>query len=157
MPLYFAFGSNMHPAQMQQRCPGARAVGVAQLADFAFSLTPRGGANIVSHRGQTVWGVLWRCTPAHLATLDAYEGVRIRNYRRAHVCVTDPAGAKRHAVTYRSDRRWPGRARVDYMLTAVIPGAIAHALPASYVAALQAFLPRVAIGEKRRRYRGRRV
>ncbi|MEL7544161.1 MAG: gamma-glutamylcyclotransferase family protein, partial [Pseudomonadota bacterium] len=76
MPLYFAFGSNLHPAQMQERCPGARAVSIAQLADYAFSLTPRGGANIVPRTGAIVWGVLWRCTPHHFATLDAYEGVR---------------------------------------------------------------------------------
>ncbi|MEL7544119.1 MAG: hypothetical protein AAGJ70_10120, partial [Pseudomonadota bacterium] len=73
------------------------------------------------------------------------------------VTVTDTRGVVHHAVTYRSDRRWAGRARVDYMLTAVIPGAIAQQLPAPYVASLSGFLPRVAIGEKRRRYRGRRA
>ncbi|MEL6289542.1 MAG: gamma-glutamylcyclotransferase family protein [Pseudomonadota bacterium] len=156
MPLYFAYGSNLLPRQMAERCPGARLFCTAELPEFAFAVTPRGGANIVTKPDGRVLGALWQCTAAHLSTLDRFEGVRTGNYRRLLVRVVDSHGRIYPAITYISRRRARRPARVNYMLTAVLPGAIAQGLPAEYIAELSTFLPRVAVGEKRCRYRGRR-
>jgi hypothetical protein len=37
--LYFAYGSNMDPAQLAQRCPSARFIAVAKLPDHRLAFT----------------------------------------------------------------------------------------------------------------------
>ncbi len=156
MPFYFAYGSNMSALQMAERCPGARSVGPARLAGYRFRVATHGGANIVRNDGDAVHGVLWQCAPVHLATLDRFEGVRVGAYFRRYVMVETADGSLLRVVTYIGTRTYPGPGRANYMLTAVIPGAIAHGLPDHYVGELQSWLPRLAIGDKRTRYRGRR-
>ena len=154
--LYFAYGSNMDARLMAERCPGARALGVAQLENWRFVITKRGSASIAPAWGRIVHGVLWRCAPAHVHVLDAYEGVHWGNYRTCRVTVRDEAGRPYRAFTYVANRAPGGRARVDYMLTVVLPAAEAFGLPEDYRRELAGWLPRWPIGEKRRRYRGRR-
>ena len=80
--LYFAYGSNLDPEQMQFRCPGAKAVGLAALRDhrLAFPLYSNawgGGVSSVQlAHGDTVWGMLFDLTEQHLQTLDGYEEFR---------------------------------------------------------------------------------
>ncbi|HDL17174.1 MAG TPA: gamma-glutamylcyclotransferase [Rhizobiales bacterium] len=154
MHFYFAYGSNMSSRQMSQRCPGARPVGSAQLRNWRFHVTTRGSASILPHDGGVVHGVIWRCAPGHFHMLDKYEGVAWRNYRRRHVRVDLACGAAATAITYVGTRIYPGRARVSYMATAVLPGAQAFGLPASYIEELRSWLPHRAIGERRMPYRG---
>lgn len=156
MPLYFAYGSNMSAAQMAERCPGAQAAGTARLGGYGFRVSTHGGANIVPRAEDEVHGVLWRCMPRHITTLDRYEGVRVGTYFRRYVTVETDAKETLRVLTYIGTRTYPGPARVNYMLTAVIPGAIAHGLPDHYVGELQSWMPRLAIGDKRTRYRGRK-
>ena len=155
MPYYFAYGSNMSPRQMQRRCPGARAVGPVRLLGWKFIITTRGGANVVKSPGHVVQGVLWQVTTFHLAKLDRWEGVSSGVYRRTRVPVE---GSSHHksAVVYVADRRWPGRSRTDYMLTAILPGAVAFGMDGAYRAELAGWLPRRPIGPIRTPYRGRR-
>ncbi len=157
MPLYFAYGSNMSPPQMRVRCPGSQPVGAAELAGWRFSMTARGGANIVPDAGSSVHGVLWNCEPHHIAILDEYEGIARRSYLRQMTRVVRTNGREATAITYISFPRYPGRARVNYLLTAVLPGARAFDLPANYIAEIEGWLPRIQIGPKRSRYRGRRT
>lgn len=155
MPLYFAYGSNMSPAQMQRRCPGARAVGAASLDGWRFIIPAGRGANIVTRPDGIVHGVLWRLSPENLTRMDAWEGTAVGAYRRRLVAVQ--CGARRiAAITYVSDRRWPGVGRTDYMLTAVLPGARAFDLPAAYQDELAGWLGVRPIGPQRVTYRGRR-
>ena len=156
MRLYFAYGSNMLPAQMAERCPGSRERGVGVLHGWRFHITTRGSASIVPVADGTVHGVLWRCSAEHFHTLDRFEGVVLGNYRRQRIHVIDDMGRIRPAVTYVGSRRHPGQARVNYMWTAVLPGALAYELPEEYIAELTGWLPRVPVGEKRKRYRGSR-
>ncbi|MGI9407199.1 MAG: gamma-glutamylcyclotransferase family protein [Hyphomicrobiaceae bacterium] len=156
VPLYFAYGSNMSAPQMADRCPGAVALGPTRLPGYRFRINTHGSANIVPDAGSGVHGVLWNCAPRDLKTLDLYEGVRVRNYLRRHVVVVSDAGESYPCLTYIGTRTWPGRPRVNYMMTAVIPGAVAHGLPDAYLEELHAWMPRVVIGEKKIRYRGRR-
>lgn len=78
--LYFAYGSNLDPTQMKQRCPGHKVVGLAALADHKISF-PRtshtwggGVASIQLAHGATLWGMVFELTEADLAALDEYEG-----------------------------------------------------------------------------------
>ena len=153
---YFAYGSNMLPQQMAERCPGSRARGKAVLRGWRFHITTRGSASIVPIPDGQVHGALWRCSARHFNTLDRYEGVALGNYRRHRIEVIDEFGHILPAITYVGARRHPGRARVNYMVTAVLAGADAFGLPEPYVLELMGWLPRVPVGEKRVRYRGSR-
>lgn len=157
MPHYFAYGSNMSPIQMQERCPGAEPAGNGRLQGWRFVITTTGTANIVADRGAELHGVLWRCTDDHLATLDQFEGVAVGAYARREVEVSGPNGLYHLAIVYVSGRPYPGVGRLDYMLTAVLPGARAFALPESYVAELERWLPEGPYEPPAERYRGRRT
>ena len=54
---YFAYGLNMHRAEMAQRCPGAVLQGIARLDRHEFLINARGVATIVQARS-FVFGVL---------------------------------------------------------------------------------------------------
>ncbi len=155
MPLYFAYGSNMLPAQMADRCPGARAAGPAALPGWRFHITTRGSASVVPDVDGVVHGVLWRCDALHFHSLDRFEGVRWRNYRRRLVSIESDGRRAVSAVTYVNGHHYPGRARPNYLLTAVIPGARAFALPEHYIAELESWLPRRVVADLQKRHRGR--
>ena len=155
MLYYFAYGSNMCTEQMAERCPGSVAIGSARLRGWRFHITTRGGASIIPDIQGIVHGVLWRCRPEHLHTLDRFEGVAWRNYFRRRVEVESRELGRARATTYASARTYPGRARTNYMLTRVIPGARAFALPPSYIEELASWLPARALGDCQSRYRGR--
>ena len=78
--LHFAYGSNLDPGQMKDRCPAHRVVGLAELRDHRV-VFPRyseswGGASAsvqLSH-GQSVWGLLYDLDDADLASADRHEG-----------------------------------------------------------------------------------
>jgi len=78
--LYFAYGSNMDPEQMRQRCPNAEVAGIGFAADHSLCF-PRlstrracGVASLRPHPGQAAWGVLYRLGEGDLARLDECEG-----------------------------------------------------------------------------------
>lgn len=155
MPLYFAYGSNMSPRQMQARCPGARFVGTAVLQGWRFIIAVRGGANIVRAPGCKVHGVLWQVRREHIAALNRWEGVAQGVYRRRMISVdTDRRLAS--AITYIARRNWPGHGSVNYIVTAILPGAEAFELPQAYREELAGWLAPRPIGPRTVRYRGRR-
>ena len=155
MPLYFAYGSNMSIEQMAERCPSARALGCGRLDGWRFHITTRGTTSIIRDRGRAVHGVLWRCSHEHIHALDRYEGIVWHNYFRRLVSIETQTNSVFQALTYVSARVYPGQARPNYMLTAVIPAAQAFVLPSGYVRELQSWLPKRPIGETKIRYRGR--
>lgn len=97
MTPYFAYGSNLNHDGMEFRCPGAKLVGPARLADWR--LTFRGVADIEPAEGRVVQGALWMATPADVRALDRYEGAP-RFYEQVWVEVEMPDGRKRRAMTY---------------------------------------------------------
>ncbi len=78
--LVFSYGSNMHPRQMAERCPGSRIVSVAKLHDHRLVFSghnARWGGGVATIREacrSKVVGVLWRLSPANLNRLDMFEG-----------------------------------------------------------------------------------
>lgn len=82
--LYFAYGSNLHPLRMNERCPGAVSLGYAVLPHYR--LVERLYADIEMAPESEVHGVLYLLTPLHLALLDRYEGYP-EIYRRSRLDV----------------------------------------------------------------------
>ena len=79
MPLTFAYGSNLDPAQIAARCPGARDAGFATLDGHELwfggpSRLRGGGVLSVRPAASSVRGRLWDLDEAGLASLDRFEG-----------------------------------------------------------------------------------
>lgn len=144
--LYFAYGSNMDPSQMQGRCPGARALGAARLPGYRLLFrwdSPGWGGGVadVQEDGETeVWGVLWEISDEHEAGLDEYEAVADGVYGKRTVTV-EAADGLRDAYLYIMAPDRAAKAPSGRYLKALIRGARAHALPEGYVEQLRSLLP----------------
>ncbi|HKI97501.1 MAG TPA: gamma-glutamylcyclotransferase family protein [bacterium] len=103
--LYFAYGSNLHPPQMQSRCPDCEVLQPAVLADhhlaFRGHSTRWGGgpATILAQPGGQVHGLLYSLTSADLALLDGFESYP-KIYNRLQVSVVARDGSQLDAITY---------------------------------------------------------
>ena len=100
----FAYGSNMDPAQMRERCPGSDLSWfVAEARDKALwfprkSTKRQGGVgSLKDEKGTSVWGVVFALSPNDLVRLDRFEGVENGAYERKEIKVFDSKG-KVHAV-----------------------------------------------------------
>ncbi len=152
--IYFAYGSNMDPAQMSTRCIGAKARGVGLLADHRLCF-PRWSdrrlhavASVEVSAGAQVWGVLFDMTQDDWSALHYFEGHfgpgHARNgYEVREVAVrieTASAPEEIAAHTYVANphplRPDPGLTSARY-LKQLIDGALAHGLPGDYVAMLK--------------------
>jgi len=82
--LYFAYGSNLDPAQMVQRCPSARFVTVAKLPDHDLAFTRYSGrrecgvSDAIAWKRRAVWGAVFAIAPRDFAALDESEGFKPR-------------------------------------------------------------------------------
>lgn len=121
---YFAYGSNLSRAQMADRCPTARLLGPAVLADHRLAFTHRserwrgGVADVVADPGGRVWGLVYELRPDDLTALDAYEGHPDRYGRhRTRVHTTDGPvdDVWVYTVRDRVDHVAPTRAYLDLM------------------------------------------
>lgn len=103
--LYFAFGSNLHLPQMRARCPDCEVHQPALLAGHRLAFrghSPRwggGSATILATPGGRVPGLVYRLSPADLASLDRFEGYPTV-YQRNPITVTAHDGATLEALTY---------------------------------------------------------
>jgi hypothetical protein len=143
MMLHFAYGSNMHRTLMRRHAPGAEPLGVATLAGHRFVITADGYASVAPAAGHDVHGLLWRITPRDRVTLDAWESVEAGLYRAETLPVRRADDRAQHvaALVYIARERPQGRPRAGYM-EVVVEAARAIDLPASYIAALEQWLPR---------------
>ena len=98
---------------MRRYAPGARALGVAELAGHRFVITADGYASVEPARAQSVHGVLWRLTPRDRVTLDAWENIAGGLYRAEMLPVRSAgrrvAGA---GLSGAAGRRGPAEARL---------------------------------------------
>jgi hypothetical protein len=151
---YFAYGSNLDPIQMGERCPGAGTTGLAALHDHRLAFPRRsevwggGTAGVQPSHGAVVWGMLFDVTDRDLAVLDGHEGFRgagdaHNQYDREHVTVEitrpDDGSIPRRvrAWTYIARPANPTPPSRRYLDT-ILRGARHHRLPEEYVAALAA-------------------
>lgn len=152
--LVFAFGSNLDPDVMRERCPNHRVVGIASLADSRLAF-PRyseywggGVASPTLAHGHTVWGVVVDLTDADLASLDRHEGF-VGPGDQHNLCDRETLTVD---LTRAEDGSIPRRLRpMAYVARPYNPtppseryrdtmvrGARAHTLPEEYVAELAA-------------------
>ena len=141
--LYFAYGSNMHPGQMQKRCPGGVFVAAARLRHHRLMFTRPwaawgggGVADIQPEAGSHVEGVVWDITEVHRDALDEYEEYPTA-YTRKDVVVETFDGKTLAAFAYHARPMGSYRPRRRY-LQQLIDGARAHGLTPGYVASLEA-------------------
>ncbi len=139
---YFAYGSNMSRATMQQRAGQILDAQPGRLENYAlvFNKKVRGGsaeANIQAARGETVYGVLYKISESALRALDRATAVP-EHYRRIELNVTDAAGKSIPAQVYIAAKVEKGLRPAPHYLQTLIRGAGEHGLPAEYIADIKA-------------------
>ncbi|MBI1750064.1 MAG: gamma-glutamylcyclotransferase [Acidobacteria bacterium] len=139
---YFAYGSNMSRATMQQRAGHLLDAQPGRLDNYTlvFNKKVRGGsaeANIQPARGETVHGVLYRITESALRILDRSTGVP-DHYRRIQISVSDTAGNPVSAQVYIASKVGKGLRPAAHYLQTLLQGAGENGLPADYIAGIKA-------------------
>jgi hypothetical protein len=136
--LYFAYGSNLKPARMRGRIPGARDLGPARLPGHALRLDKRssdgsGKANLAEDASGCVWGALYAIEAADWPVLDRFES----GYARVAVEVVTPGGERLPAQTYVAERLTSDPVPFDWYKRLIVEGAREHGLPESWIAWLE--------------------
>ena len=143
---YFAYGSNMNPAQMAERCAAARVVCAACLPGYRLGFYGRnrvwdgGQETVVQQSGQQVWGVLYELLFGDAASLDVWSSVRLDGggaYFHYPVLVRDAAGREHTAVLYKKDVLGQAVPPSSQYLAHIVAGAEANGLPPAYVQQLK--------------------
>lgn len=143
--LNFAYGSNMLCGRLQapERCPSARAVGVAELPGYELrwhkkSRDGSGKCDITrsDQPGASVFGVLFEIARSEKIALDKAEGLG-SGYGEMQVQVL--LGADRRTVNaYAATEIDPTVKPYTWYRAFVVAGAKEHGLPAEYIARLEA-------------------
>jgi gamma-glutamylcyclotransferase len=140
--LYFAYGADIHPDVISERCPNYRFRFVAHLPEhkLVFPLTsPDWGGGVASvepTQGETVWGVIYELSDAQMKALASVHATEGRD-TRSKIEVMDREGKRHQAVTYRaknnSVRHRPSRKFID----TVVAGSRKWELPAGWIAGVE--------------------
>jgi gamma-glutamylcyclotransferase (GGCT)/AIG2-like uncharacterized protein YtfP len=89
---YFAYGSNMEPHLMVERCPSASRPRTSILEGFRLEFTVYsdvwggGVANLENDEAEHLWGIVWEVAADDLKRLDTFQG-HPTYYRREDVVV----------------------------------------------------------------------
>lgn len=138
----FAFGSNMCSGRFRDygvspERPGRAAVLPGYRLQFNKKSTEdkSGKANVVSHEGSDVWGVLYSISDNDLNKLDKGEG----GYRRMRVQVrlTDNTNTDAWLYVARRPNNDAGLRPYTWYKQFIVEGAREHFLPADYIATLE--------------------
>jgi len=137
---YFAYGSNLDSGQKERRTGPTREARIARLKGYDIAFNKRtnsgtGAANIVRRKAETVWGVVFRCSPETLVKMDGYERTEGGDYRRATVRVRCESGDEIDAVTYIAGESFVSDSLIpsDKYLQTVLRGARHYGLPEEYI------------------------
>ena len=139
--LYAAFGTNMDPLQMLERCPHSPAAGVGWLDGWRLTF---GGeelgwdgalAMIVEQPGSQVFVALYDLSPHDHDALDRWEGAENDLHRKIHVRVSTLDGDVLASV-YLLDGYEGGSPSARY-LGLVVSAAEAAGAPDEYIAELR--------------------
>ncbi|MFN3233463.1 MAG: gamma-glutamylcyclotransferase family protein [Alphaproteobacteria bacterium] len=129
--LYFAYGRNMHPEIMGERCPDAAFAGLAVLNTHRIMINGRGVSTVIADPGHSVHGVLWHLTQRCESTLDMIEGVAKGHYAREKAHPIPEAGSASPALIYLAHDTTPGSPRPGY-LESLEEAAYTHRFPVHY-------------------------
>jgi hypothetical protein len=148
--LYFAYGSNLDPAQMRLRVPEARHVGKARLEDYRFCfpvwsrIRQSGLISVEPSVGDKVWGVLYEVRDGDFLRLDQREGYDAdrppsRNlFNRVTVKVVRGQGKTADAQTYVARAAMEARSPSADYIAYLLQLAAVRGLPDDYQAKLRA-------------------
>jgi gamma-glutamylcyclotransferase (GGCT)/AIG2-like uncharacterized protein YtfP len=143
---YFAYGSNMCAGRLRRRVPSAHPLFVTQLRGHVLRFHKRStdgsakaDAEFTGNESDSVWGVVYEIDPAQKHDLDTAEGLG-DGYEEKLVQVRDCAGQVYSAFMYFASRSHinPSLKPYSWYVRFVLEGARQHALPAAYVAAIEA-------------------
>jgi gamma-glutamylcyclotransferase len=129
--LYFAYGSNLWPEQMQNRCPGLRIIGAGRLPGYRWIISKRGYANIVKSVLDEVQGLVYEITESDERSLDHYEGVDIGSYRK-EMTLVKISGQTYGCLVYVDPIEEEGKPRQEY-IERINKGIAASQMPAAYL------------------------
>jgi hypothetical protein len=148
--ILFAYGANMNPGLLAQRCPEFRTIGVARLMEYRLCF-PRfsrerqcATASIEPAPGNAVWGVLYEIPPGDLPVLNYHEGYDpsapvthneriLREVTALRLGGSEPVLAMAYFAVPDGTDALPSRAYLD----SIIDGANFHGLPKACIAALE--------------------
>lgn len=85
--LYFAYGSNLHLAQMDLRCPSSIFIGKGVLYNYRWQINERGVANVVRSDRDHVEGLLFSITRKDERVLDRSEGISRGFYEKLRLAI----------------------------------------------------------------------
>lgn len=135
--LYFAYGSNLWPPRIMERCPSARERGAARLEGWRAvydkpSVDGSSKLNLRPDAVGVVHGALYEISDDHRDSLDLAEP----GYQPVFVDVVTVEAAPIRALTY----VWTGDAHdlgpYDWYVEMVVRGARHHGLPDDHIRAL---------------------
>jgi len=147
--IYFAYGSNLNPGQMFERCPAHRTIGVARLPGHRLGF-PRysrmracATAGIESHATESVWGALYRLSEDDIPTLHHFEGydpfgpADANRHVLEEVAVMRPGASPQSAMSYVAvpdgTKQLPSR----HYMEIIVDGARYHGLPKAWLRFLE--------------------
>jgi hypothetical protein len=143
---YFAYGSNMNLAQMQQRGCNPRVLGIARLPGYRITFHGNSaiwdGAQetVVADEQGEVWGVVYQLTFADCEQLDMYQDVRFDgtgpyfHYPVDVITATlQPIDAMMYKKAILGKPELPSTEYVNF----IVQGAKEQGLPEAYITSLQ--------------------
>ncbi|MCG6872078.1 MAG: gamma-glutamylcyclotransferase [Gammaproteobacteria bacterium] len=142
MTPYFAYGSNMLRARIEERLGHCEPLGQATLPGHRLAFHKRGAdgsakcdAHFTGRPQHQVIGVLYAVDSGQLERLDEFEGA---GYRRDRLELNAAAYGACTAWLYRAEDHWIDAALPpwDWYHALVVAGAVEHRLPDSYLAGL---------------------
>jgi len=143
--LFFAYGGNMVPEQIQARCTKPEVVSLARLpghrvAFFGYSKVWDGAVEtVVPAVDHEVWGVLYRLTISDSNRLDSWQDVRLDgtgSYFHYPTEVIGDEGTRYSVLMYKKDTQADPLAPSRPYLERIVSGARLRNLPGAYVETL---------------------
>ena len=141
--LFFAWGTNMDAATLQEWLPSARKLTIAALHGYQFRFHKRSStgakadAFFIGGPDDVVWGVIFELSDDDARELDAGQ-TRV-GYRQASVTVVDPEGTPHAVITYRASPDMIDASQLPFASykDPIVRAARDNGLPSEYVAALE--------------------
>ena len=123
---YFAFGSNMSAKRMHQRLGWSPSRSCAILHNYEMVFNKHsndgGKANIMFSHGNLVEGILYFLNEEDLLTLDKFEGVASKQYKRYDIEVQDSNKKSIAALAYKALNTGQISAPTDEYLNYILEG-----------------------------------
>jgi hypothetical protein len=143
--LLFAYGANMNPAQIRQRCSQPVRVAVACLQGYRIGFYGHSeiwdGAmeTAIEAEGSQLWGTLYALSDSDWERLDQWQDARLDGagqYFHYPVQVCDILGKCYDARLYKKDVLNELRLPSDLYMNLILEGARRNALPPAYIESL---------------------